>query len=228
MGRILAIDYGRKRSGIAVTDTLKIVANGLTTVASHTLIDFLKNYMAKEPVERIIVGLPKQMNNQPSENKLMLRQGDMEITFMGAVKDGKLIAVAASGACKGYAAPVQGLIGFDLDGKIRAVLITKQNETPGLGANVCQRQFKKTIFNLFEKRPEGIAPNSFLDQFNGKSAVKGKNWKVRKDGGRIDYVSGATVTSRAITELADSVAQCFLANRAEIIAKLSPAGGNEK
>ena len=68
MGRILAIDYGRKRSGIAVTDTLKIVANGLTTVASHTLIDFLKNYMAKEPVERIIVGLPKQMNNQPSEN----------------------------------------------------------------------------------------------------------------------------------------------------------------
>ena len=167
-------------------------------------------------------------DNQPSENKLMLRQGDMEITFMGAVKDGKLIAVAASGACKGYAAPVQGLIGFDLDGKIRAVLITKQNETPGLGANVCQRQFKKTIFNLFEKRPEGIAPNSFLYQFNGKSAVKGKNWKVRKDGGRIDYVSGATVTSRAITELADSVAQCFLANRAEIIAKLSPAGGNEK
>ncbi len=68
MGRILAIDYGRKRSGIAVTDTLKIVANGLTTVASHTLIDFLKNYMAKEPVEKIIVGLPKQMNNQPSEN----------------------------------------------------------------------------------------------------------------------------------------------------------------
>lgn len=167
-------------------------------------------------------------DNQPSENKLVLRQGDMEITFMGAVKDGKLIAVAASGACKGYAAPVQGLIGFDLDGKIRAVLITKQNETPGLGANVCQRQFKKTIFNLFEKRPEGIAPNAFLDQFKGMSAEKGKAWKVKKDGGSIDYVTGATVTSRTITDLADSVAQCFLANRSEIIAKLSPAGGNEK
>lgn len=167
-------------------------------------------------------------DNQPSEDQIVLKQGDMEITFMGAVKDGRLVAVAASGARKGYAAPVQALIGFDLDGKIRAVLITKQNETPGLGANVCQRQFKKTIFNLFEKRPEGLAPNSFLDQFNGKTAEPGTNWKVRKDGGNIDYVTGATITSRTITELADSVAQCFLANRAEIIAKLSPAGGNEK
>ena len=68
MGRIIAIDYGKKRSGIAVTDTLKIVANGLTTVPTHTLSDFIKNYIASESVEKIIVGLPKQMNNQPSEN----------------------------------------------------------------------------------------------------------------------------------------------------------------
>lgn len=68
MGRIIAIDYGKKRSGIAVTDTLKIVANGLTTVPTHTLSDFIKNYIASESVEKIIVGFPKQMNNQPSEN----------------------------------------------------------------------------------------------------------------------------------------------------------------
>ena len=68
MGRILSIDYGRKRSGIAVTDTLKIVANGLTTVASSNLLDFLAKYTATEPVERIVVGLPKQMNNEPSES----------------------------------------------------------------------------------------------------------------------------------------------------------------
>lgn len=68
MGRIIAIDYGKKRSGIAVTDTLKIVANGLTTVPTHTLSDFIKNYIASESVEKIVVGLPKQMNNQPSEN----------------------------------------------------------------------------------------------------------------------------------------------------------------
>ncbi len=68
MARLLAIDYGRKRSGIAVTDTLQIIANGLTTVPSHTLIKFLKDYVAKESVELIIVGLPRQMNYEESES----------------------------------------------------------------------------------------------------------------------------------------------------------------
>lgn len=68
MARLLAIDYGRKRSGIAVTDTLQIIANGLTTVPSHTLINFLKDYIAKESVELIIVGLPRQMNYEESES----------------------------------------------------------------------------------------------------------------------------------------------------------------
>ena len=68
MGRILAIDFGRKRTGIAVTDPLQIVANGLTTVATHTLIDFLQSYVKSEPVELIVVGLPKQLNGQPSES----------------------------------------------------------------------------------------------------------------------------------------------------------------
>ncbi|MEG1586948.1 MAG: Holliday junction resolvase RuvX, partial [Bacteroidales bacterium] len=68
MGRILSIDYGRKRTGIAVTDPMKIIANGLTTVPSATLIPFLKEYMAKEQVEKIVIGLPKQMNNELSES----------------------------------------------------------------------------------------------------------------------------------------------------------------
>ena len=68
MGRILAIDYGKKRTGIAVTDILQIIANGLTTVATSDLMDFLLKYIEKEPVERIIVGHPKQMNNEDSEN----------------------------------------------------------------------------------------------------------------------------------------------------------------
>ena len=68
MGRILGIDYGRQRSGIAVTDPLKIIANGLTTVPSHTLIEFIQGYVAKESVEKIVVGLPKQLNGDPSES----------------------------------------------------------------------------------------------------------------------------------------------------------------
>lgn len=73
MGRILAIDYGKKRTGIAVTDNMQLIANGLTTVATHELLTFLTNYLAKEQVERIIVGLPKQANNEESENMSRIR-----------------------------------------------------------------------------------------------------------------------------------------------------------
>lgn len=68
MGRILAIDYGQKRTGIAVTDELQMIANGLTTVSSHTVFEFLKDYLSKENVECFVVGYPKQMNNMPSES----------------------------------------------------------------------------------------------------------------------------------------------------------------
>lgn len=68
MARLLAIDYGKKRTGIAVTDELQLIANGLTTVDTATLVDFVLDYTKREPVERIIVGQPKQMNNEPSEN----------------------------------------------------------------------------------------------------------------------------------------------------------------
>lgn len=68
MGRILAIDYGRKRTGLAVTDNLQLIANGLTTVPSGELVKYLSGYISREKVDVFVVGLPKQMNNEPSEN----------------------------------------------------------------------------------------------------------------------------------------------------------------
>lgn len=68
MSRILAVDYGKKRCGIAVTDPLKIIAGGLTTVATSELLSFIKDYTTREQVETIVVGEPKQPNGQPSEN----------------------------------------------------------------------------------------------------------------------------------------------------------------
>ncbi len=73
LGRILALDYGKKRTGVAVTDELQLIASGLTTVASEELIPFLENYMEKEKVERIIVGEPRQMDNTPSESEVLIR-----------------------------------------------------------------------------------------------------------------------------------------------------------
>ncbi len=66
--RLLAIDYGQKRTGIAVTDELQIIASGLTTIPSETAIAFLQEYFAKERVEKVLVGEPKQMNNEPSQS----------------------------------------------------------------------------------------------------------------------------------------------------------------
>jgi putative Holliday junction resolvase len=67
MGRILAIDYGRKRAGIAVTDPLQMIANGLDTLAADRLMDFLRSYFDKEQVDTVVVGYPVKLNNEPSE-----------------------------------------------------------------------------------------------------------------------------------------------------------------
>lgn len=80
MGRILAIDYGRKRCGVAVTDTLKISANGLPTLETPRLLEWVKDYVGKEPVERILVGEPKQINGEPSESMKYIRP------FLGRLK----------------------------------------------------------------------------------------------------------------------------------------------
>ena len=74
MARILSIDYGKKRTGLAVTDPLQIIPNGLATVATSTLIDFLKDYLSRESVERVVIGEPRQMNGEASENLARVQQ----------------------------------------------------------------------------------------------------------------------------------------------------------
>ena len=72
MAKILAMDYGKKRTGIAVTDDLQIIASGLTTVETKNLIPFLQDYTKKEVVELFIIGQPKQMNNQVSQSEALI------------------------------------------------------------------------------------------------------------------------------------------------------------
>ena len=74
MARILSIDYGRKRTGLAVTDPLQIIAGGLATVATSELFDWLQAYIQREQVERIVVGEPRQPNGEPSENLQRVQQ----------------------------------------------------------------------------------------------------------------------------------------------------------
>ena len=80
MGRILAIDFGRKRTGLAVTDALRITANPLLTIETKELIDWLQDYFAHEPVDEVVIGHPTQMNGQDSESMNYIRP------FLGVFK----------------------------------------------------------------------------------------------------------------------------------------------
>ena len=104
------------------------------------------------------------------------------------------------------------MVGFDLDGKITGVQILRHKETPGLGANVCDRTFKRTILNLTTPAP-AVPANEYLDQFAGKSASAAGNWRTRKDGGEFIYRTGATVSSRAVTRAVNDIAAEFSRSR---------------
>jgi len=85
MPRIIAIDYGKKRTGIAVTDPLKIIASGLTTVETEKLVWFLKAYFEKEPVEEILIGYPKNLDNSATDStkKVEKLYGQFQKLFAG-------------------------------------------------------------------------------------------------------------------------------------------------
>ena len=172
-------------------------------------------------------------DNTPSENTVVKTSPNgWEVTFYGALQGGELVGVAATASSPdGYGGKLTSLLALDPDGTVRtiqtgdqqrsAVLITEQTETPGLGTNVCERKNVKTIFNLFEdKSNAGLPPNRVLDQFAGKTATAAAPWKVEKDGGEMIYITGATVTSRAVTELVYQIAVTYDRDRDAINAPL--------
>ena len=91
MPRILAIDYGQKRTGIAVTDELQIIASGLTTIPSETTIEFLTDYFRKENVSKVLIGEPKQMNGEPSQSAEIIES--FVVKFTKAFPDMKIVRV---------------------------------------------------------------------------------------------------------------------------------------
>ncbi|MFT6930021.1 MAG: putative Holliday junction resolvase [Sediminicola sp.] len=80
VARIVALDFGKVRTGIAVTDELQLIASGLETVETKRLLDFLKNYVQKEKVEKFVVGEPKQMDNTPSESEALIKPFLLKLT----------------------------------------------------------------------------------------------------------------------------------------------------
>ena len=199
------------------------------------------NMLTEEPIkaakvrganQALSVVLPA-FDNDPIANSYTIKaENGMEITYYGALREGQLVGVAGSASTnKGYAGAIKVMAGLNPetgailgietpDGIRSAVTVTEHNETPGLGSKVCNRTDVKTIVTVFDNKPKSaLAGNSVLDQFAGRLPSK-PEWKVTKDGGDVTYVTGATISSRAVTDAIYWVSVTYADNEAAIVAAI--------
>ena len=200
---------------------------GITALIS-ALVLALVFTVTREPIERMqkkslqesfkLLSLPDFDNLPHQEAKSYISPEKFKVIIMPVRKNGVLKAFAVrSISPDGYAGEVEVTCGFDLQKKILAVLVTRQLETPGLGSNVCERKFRKTLFNLFKAAPEGLPPNPILDQFHGLTVPENGSWQVKRDGGTFDFVTGATITSRAVTAAVEQAGKTLHIHRGEFM-----------
>lgn len=163
-------------------------------------------------------------DNAPANEELKIDCSGQELVFYPAKKNNRLVGVAASAvSTKGYSGNLRVIASMSPDGKIITVIVTEENETPGLGTVVTDRVEQKTIFNLFDhknRKSGGLPANPVLDSFHGKD-VAGAPWNVKKDGGEIESVTGATISSRAVTDAVNMIAEAYTKNREDILNKFS-------
>ncbi len=142
----------------------------------------------------------------------------------------ELSGIAGELTGKGYGGNIVTLTGMNPDGSIRTVLILDSNETPGLGSNVCIRKEHKNITSIFssKKNSNAIPPNRILDYYNGKTVHQNSEpWKIIKDGGSCEYLTGATITSRAVCNTVYKIVSVYTKNREKILAQMKSSDNKE-
>ena len=156
-------------------------------------------------------------DNQPGDETVVID----DVTFYVGRNEGEIVGFAGETiTSKGYNGNITVLAGLLSDGTLTTVLVTQQAETPGLGTVVCERtRQQKTLSGLIKgTKGNGLSPNVVLDQFNGKQIVEGQApWTVKKDGGTLDAITGATITSRAVGDAVFTIAETFAKNRAQLL-----------
>ena len=186
-----------------------------------------KEPIAKAKVQKVVDGLHAVLppfDNNPMEDVKSYQCADGSgVEFYRAFEKGKLVGVVGKVHTPvGYGGRVDGLVSFNPDGTVRTFIVTGHNETPGLGTNLTDRKEEKKLSDLFKKteKKQGLPANRYLDQFSGHRAGDAWTtpWKVGKDGGNADYISGATLSSRAVTDLAWRAASAFKEHQAELLA----------
>jgi electron transport complex protein RnfG len=168
-----------------------------------------------------------EFDNKPLTDKAEFTADDgSTVVFYRARQGNRLVALGGEGSTGlGYGGQIKILVGLEPDGKIRTVISTVHNETPGLGTKAVSRTLKRSFWSLFAGKsktagPVGLPPSVYLDQYNGQTLeAAGGSFKVKQDGGTVDAVSGATVSSRAIADALSRVTSAFAAHKSEILAQ---------
>ncbi|MEA2012632.1 MAG: RnfABCDGE type electron transport complex subunit G [Verrucomicrobiota bacterium] len=147
-------------------------------------------------------------NSEKVQNKLI------KIIFYPARNiDGELVGIAVEGTTElGYGGQISILAGFTPKAEVTSVVVTEHKETPGLGTNVTARKKEKTLKSIFysDKKADTkkkLPPNKYLDQYEGKKVSEERVFTVTKDGGEIEAISGATISSRAVADAMTTVSQ---------------------
>lgn len=197
------------------------ISAGLLACVDRLTVDPIKKAKLEKTNQALSEVLPKY-DNVPANDKIEIEAKDgTKVTFYLAKQSEKIVGIAGQGySQKGFAGKVVVMVGMDPTGKIKTVLVTEQKETPGLGTVVTDRVRQKTIFDLFSGKKEaaGLPPNRILDGFDDHTADPAKGpWKVKKDGGQFAFVTGATITSRAVTGAIYTVDSTFVENKAKIL-----------
>jgi Na+-translocating ferredoxin:NAD+ oxidoreductase subunit G len=155
-------------------------------------------------------------DNQPGDDAIVV--GD--VTFYVGRMNGEIVGFAGETITpKGYNGDITILAGVTLSGEVGTVLVTKQAETPGLGTVVCDRKNEKTASGIIQgEKVTGLPPNAILDQFRGMKVDAGQApWSVEKDGGKLDAITGATITSRAVADGVFTIADTFTKNSDQLL-----------
>jgi len=172
---------------------------------------------ALENTNKALRELLPEFDNQPAEETVVFASPKgFPVTFYLARKGDDLVGtVAEIVTSEGFSGDITVMAGLDMSGCITTVLVTRQTETPGLGTVVTERKRKKNILNLFDEPETGLPPNPILDQLGGKNAEA--DWLLSKDGGSLDAVTGATITSRAVVGAVHQIVLTFAANHEKLM-----------
>lgn len=218
------------RNAIILSASLAIVcavAAGILGVAHRVTAEPRKKAAVEQRSQDLKLVLPNH-DNVPLNDAMTVGANDQQVTFYRARKDERVVAVAGRGVTsRGYGGRLVVLVGLELNGDIRHVVVTEHSETPGLGTKATERKRQKTLGDVLrgadaEKKKAGIPPNKYLDQYGKYNVLEKTTFRVGEKEGALDAVSGATISSRAVADAVNQAAKAFREHRRTIV-RMAPS-----